>query len=122
MSYLELQFQLIMGKGLTGNSTPVAAPPLGTPEEVEPAPSSSGGSKTALPPILTALRRDSASVPMTNPAGTNEEEEVVLQQPILLFHRHIRQVTLLWRHLRQVILFQRHLQHHHQQIAIKSHL
>ena len=61
-------------------------------------------------------------MPKTNPAGTNEEEEVVLQQPILHLHHHIRQVTQLWRRLHQATLLQRHLQHHHQQIAIKSHL
>ena len=61
-------------------------------------------------------------MPTTNPAGTNEEEEEVLQQPILHLHRPIHQVTILWRHLHKAILLQRHLKHRHQQIAIKSHL
>ena len=75
--------------------------------------------KIAPPRTLTALLRDSAGVSPTNLAGTNVEEEILLQQHILLLHRHIHQVTLLWRHFHQVTLL---VQHHHQQIAIKSHL
>ena len=76
--------------------------------------------KIALPRILTALLRAFVGVSPTNLAGTNEE--VLLQQRILLLHRHIHQVTQLWRSLHQAILLQWHLQHHHQQKAMKSHL